>query len=415
MKVVFYFGWSFAETGGTQRAVLAIGSDLVAKGHSVTILSDCREIAEPFYPYDRAVKIWHYLEETGETVSLENRHKVSAVDDAQKRKKSGSRQLQRVLPAYRRHRWQRRIRGRLPALQQALEQENPDVCIVFTPEYASLVANACPQRSFPLILSFRNVPEYQFDEAAGFPKDPVAGANFKDNIGNADAFSVLIPEFSRFLSAHQSKPICFIPNGVQLPSDPARPETSQQIVFTSRFDSAKRPKWLLEAFAKIAHKYPQWTLHMYGSGSNSEQAKNICAALGLSQQVKLHGPHRDLSEAYYKASIFCLPSRYEGFSNSLAEAMSHGLACVAVDDCISNRALLKEGVGMLSKAGEGSEGLASALDTLMANDDLRGAMGARARSQISQFTPQRVADGWDGFLKSVVADYHQMHAGIKAS
>lgn len=63
MKVLFYFGWSFAETGGTQRAVLAIGSGLIAKGHSVTILNDSLEIATPFYPYDPALEIRYMCED----------------------------------------------------------------------------------------------------------------------------------------------------------------------------------------------------------------------------------------------------------------------------------------------------------------------------------------------------------------
>lgn len=128
---------------------------------------------------------------------------------------------------------------------------------------------------------------------------------------------------------------------------------------------------------------------------------------GCSQPDKASCAQPDLTEAYQNAEIFCIPSHFEGFSNSLAEAMSYQLACVAVDDCISNSALLKDGAGYLTRVEDGAAGLAEALDTLMGNPELRKQLGTAARQKISAFTPERVTDEWDSFLKSVKSDYKQ--------
>lgn len=292
-------------------------------------------------------------------------------------------------------------------MKQAIAQEKPDVCIVFTPDYASLVASALSDRKFPVILAFRHVPHFLFDEAVGIPDNPVARMNFLDNFRYADAFSILIPEFASFLSKHNDKPVCYIPNGVRLPELPASASEQRKILFASRFATAKRPQWLMEAFAKVAEMYPDWSLHMYGSGTDSKEAVNLCKSLGAPNQIKLHGAQPDLTEAYQNAEIFCIPSHFEGFSNSLAEAMSYQLTCVAVDDCISNSALLKDGAGYLTRVEDGAAGLAEALDTLMGNPELRKQLGTAARQKISAFTPERVTDEWNGFLRSVTSDYKQ--------
>ncbi|WP_128647397.1 glycosyltransferase [Pseudovibrio denitrificans] len=246
-----------------------------------------------------------------------------------------------------------------------------------------------------------------FDETVGFYEDPVARLNYREQISCADAYSVLLPEFSNYLPKHAAKPISYIPNGIHLPSSLEGDKHKKRILFTSRFDTAKRPQWLINAFAKVAEKYPDWSLHMYGSGTDSEEAVELCQSLGVPNQIKLHGAQPDLTEAYQNAEIFCIPSHFEGFSNSLAEAMSYQLACVAVDDCISNSALLKDGAGYLTRVEDGAAGLAEALDTLMGNPELRKQLGTAARQKISAFTPERVTDEWDSFLKSVKSDYKQ--------
>lgn len=410
MKILFFFGWSFAETGGTQRAVLSIGSGLTELGHTVTILSDHPCVAEPFYPFDPAIKIRHLFSASGEEQATFSKVNYESQQIAQRRKRSFSRLLQIYSRSYREKRWHRRIRQRLPALRAVLEDESPDVCIAFTPDYVSILRHAVPDRHYPIVLALRNAPSYFFDEAAGIPEDPIAKQNFADHMADADGYTVLIPAYLDAIKQFSYKPQVVIPNSIQVCEAHERTKKRKSIVFTSRFDTQKRPEWLMHAFARIAEKHPDWTLDMFGSGTDGTAAHQLVASLGLTNRIRLHGPVADLREAYETALVFCLPSSREGFSNSLAEAMGHALACVAIDDCVSNAHLLAGDAGLLSPALQGWEGLAETLDSLLSDPELQLRLGEAARRRIQSYTPKKVAFQWQTFLQHVKRDYEKSSA-----
>lgn len=407
MKILFFFGWSFAETGGTQRAVLAIGSGLTELGHAVTVLSDHACVAEPFYPYNSELKIQHLHHVYDGDLSTFSKSNYNTQENEPRRKRSVSRILQLYSRFYRKKRWHRRIRQRLPALREVLEKEKPDVCIAFTPDYLSILRHAMPDRGFPVVLALRNAPEYFSDAAAGNPENLIAKRNFADHLAEADGYTVLIPAYLDAIKGFSNKPQAVIPNGIRVSGASEQASKGKSIVYTSRFDTQKRPEWLMLAFAQIADKYPDWVLDMYGSGTDGAAAHRLVASLGLEDRIRLHGPVSDLRNAYQNAAIFCLPSSREGFSNSLAEAMGHSLACVAIDDCVSNVHLLANDAGLLSSAHLGWEGLAETLDCLLSDPDLQRRLGEAAHRRIQGYTPEKVAFQWHTFLQQVKRVYEK--------
>jgi glycosyltransferase involved in cell wall biosynthesis len=80
------------------------------------------------------------------------------------------------------------------------------------------------------------------------------------------------------------------------------------------------------------------------------------------------------------ADVFLLPSRAEGLSNALLEAMACGLACVATP-ASGSAGLLADGRGLLIPAGA-TELWADALRRLAADADLRGRLGEEARAHV---------------------------------
>jgi glycosyltransferase involved in cell wall biosynthesis len=94
------------------------------------------------------------------------------------------------------------------------------------------------------------------------------------------------------------------------------------------------------------------------------------------------------------SDIFVLPSRQEGTSNALLEAMSQSLPVVVADDVLGgNRGVVKDQQdGYIIKLGD-SETFIKTLCKLLEDEGLRKEMGRRARKKIEEkFSIESVAD-----------------------
>ncbi|MGM5485234.1 MAG: glycosyltransferase [Nanobdellota archaeon] len=104
------------------------------------------------------------------------------------------------------------------------------------------------------------------------------------------------------------------------------------IVSTSRFHEQKKIDSLVEA----ASKMPGYKFLLVGDGKSREELEEKA-----SSNVIFLGERKDIVDVLASSDVFVLPSRKEGMSNSLLEAMSAGLVCV-VSDIPQNRAVLGE-------------------------------------------------------------------------
>jgi glycosyltransferase involved in cell wall biosynthesis len=96
------------------------------------------------------------------------------------------------------------------------------------------------------------------------------------------------------------------------------------------------------------------------------------------------------------AAAFCLPSLYEGFGLTAAEAMACGAAVV-----VSDRGALPEVVGQAGVVcPPTARALADALGALLADEPRRSALGRAAAARASQLTWQRTAAGWLAVLRA---------------
>jgi len=105
--------------------------------------------------------------------------------------------------------------------------------------------------------------------------------------------------------------------------------------------------------------------------------------------VELWGWQNDMPSILAQADIFCLPSYREGIPNALLEACAAGLPIVTTDvpGC---RDVVTNGVNGLLVPVKSSDGLASALETLIADQELRRTMGIAAREIAIQFNTKKV-------------------------
>jgi glycosyltransferase involved in cell wall biosynthesis len=179
--------------------------------------------------------------------------------------------------------------------------------------------------------------------------------------------------------------------------------TSKRVIAAGRFVSQKGFDMLLDSWKIVSEKHPDWTLTVYGSGEKSPYYKQI-KKNGIEKSCTLHDAVLDLNDKFTESSIFAFSSRFEGFGMVITEAMSCGLPAVAFAcPCGPKDIITNDLDGILVKP-QDIKALADKICYLIENEDIRKAMGERARERSKQFTIEILAKEWDTLFRSLLAD-----------
>lgn len=194
----------------------------------------------------------------------------------------------------------------------------------------------------------------------------------------------------------------FMPNPLPfIPAGPS-PRTERAVISIGRLHDHKGIDMLLDAWAEVAPRHPDWTLRIYGSGEDEEMLRKQCGALGLDDSVDWMGSTSDVPGALRGGSVFVQSSRGEGFPLALLEAMATAVPCVAFDCAPGVHEIVRDGEdGLLAAPGNTGE-LARKLDSLMSDKQLRDRMGDTARVNIQRYTTDEIVRRWEelfGFLE----------------
>jgi glycosyltransferase involved in cell wall biosynthesis len=126
--------------------------------------------------------------------------------------------------------------------------------------------------------------------------------------------------------------IVHIPNGVLLPRD-GKVDYAQvkQVITTARLSKEKGIDILLKAWVNVLREEKGAKLIIVGDGPLSEELKRLSQSLQISEFVEFTGMAQNVDKYLRDADLFVLPSRTEGLSNALLEAMSFGIPCIATN------------------------------------------------------------------------------------
>jgi glycosyltransferase involved in cell wall biosynthesis len=167
------------------------------------------------------------------------------------------------------------------------------------------------------------------------------------------------------------------------------------VVAAGRLTRQKGFDLLIDAYAQVAHRYPDWQLHIYGAGEERGRLLAQILRLGLERQVRLMGYSANLSEQMSQAALYVMSSRVEGFPMVLLEAMAVGLPVVSFDCPNGPADLVRQGTnGVLVRAGDVG-GLADALCAVMADTGRRERMGEAARATAREYDIGRISHRWE--------------------
>ncbi len=167
------------------------------------------------------------------------------------------------------------------------------------------------------------------------------------------------------------------------------------LLAVGRLTAQKGFDLLLHAFANIAEVLPNWDLVIVGEGLQREELEIQIQRLGLCERVVLPGRIASMSECYTAADIYVMSSRFEGFPNTLAEAMAYGLPAVSFDCPTGPRDIIRNEVDGLLVPYMDVTALAQALARLMRDEGLRAKMAQRAVDARERFAMDRIAGMWE--------------------
>jgi len=144
---------------------------------------------------------------------------------------------------------------------------------------------------------------------------------------------------------------------------------------------------------------PNITYIICGQGPLEEKLKDLIKELDLSSQVKLLGYRSDIPEILKASDLFVFPSRREGLSVSLMEAMMSGLPIVC-SKIRGNTDLVEEGKGGYLVTPNDIEGFASAIETMVNNNERAKRFVKYNTIRIVEFSDEKVLERMARIYKS---------------
>lgn len=222
---------------------------------------------------------------------------------------------------------------------------------------------------------------------------------------------MLTPEGLQWL--HQCIPKAngaVIPNPIPFPLPGSKPKLFPDaysgkgrslILAIGRLDDGKQFDHLLDAFARLFLRHPEWDLVILGEGPERAALEREVLRLELVGRAFLPGHAGNVGDWYERADLFVLTSRYEGFGNTLAEAMSYGCAAVSYDCDAGPRNIVNDGVdGLLISPVGDVPALSRALDRLMYDEPERKRLATNAIAVRDRFSIVRILALWDDLFES---------------
>jgi glycosyltransferase involved in cell wall biosynthesis len=179
------------------------------------------------------------------------------------------------------------------------------------------------------------------------------------------------------------------------------------VVYTGHLRALKGIDRLVDAFGRLVTEGPPdrgaAVLLLVGGGNapdaNEGELRAQVSAAGLDRSILFTGVVEDIVRFLWAADVFVLPSRREGLSNSLIEAMACGLACVAGPEAGGDQ-VLGDGAGIVPDSNESAD-LYDALCRIERDAALRARLGAAARQRAEQMSIERVAESYDTVLRQM--------------
>jgi GalNAc-alpha-(1->4)-GalNAc-alpha-(1->3)-diNAcBac-PP-undecaprenol alpha-1,4-N-acetyl-D-galactosaminyltransferase len=362
VRPVAVYYHNLSQSGGAERMACALASELSCRGRTVHLVSWNTKGMNPFYTLTPSVSFSPLGTNKG---------------------------------------WFGKIRKTL-RLWRYLRDNRIHTLIGFVMSGDKSVYFAAKMAGIKIIVAERNAPVMY-----ALRQNRLERALIMRMLGAANRITVQFSDYVKGYPDALHSRIRVIQNPVQQSTHVARPAEARKGRFTllalNRLDDfQKQVICLVEAFAEIAGEFPNWDLKIVGDGPDRELVAQKIIALGMEDRIILIPEQRSVHNSFQLAHLFVIPSRWEGFPNALAEAMSYGLPPIGFEACSGVSNLIIDGdSGWLVPGNGDSSLLAQTLGRAMESGLERERRGRSAREMMKQFDPAAQYDLWESLLDEI--------------
>jgi glycosyltransferase involved in cell wall biosynthesis len=363
--------------GGAERVCVNLANAWAASGRDVTLLTLSQKTIAPAYAIDSRVR----RRDIGRTGAYPNELNVDSITPMLRGLHGiACLEIIREMPL-------------LARLRYAILASNPDVVVAHLDYTNVLVLAAMHETGVPVVACEQTdtrqftLGSWQYTREALYRR--------------ANAVVATRPAIAEWLEQRGARTYA-IPNALHAPPSIHIERTGERrrLVTLARLSPEKRVDLIVRAFASIADDFPDWDLDIYGEGPLREDLARLIDELAP-VRIRLRGFTNTPYEILGGADLFVSASWIEGFANAIWEALACGVPVVAVECAGAVRSLVREGIDGLIVDDDSPEALASALASLMGDDERRKAFAGRAGEVLSRFPMELALKKWDALFADV--------------
>jgi glycosyltransferase involved in cell wall biosynthesis len=375
------------DAGGLAKVTSSFANEMIARGHSIGIVHSDEEKNDFFYTTDCQVQLYNVRNINGHILKYPAFYKIER-EFARLFSKKKAREVNETFEK----------KYLVNNLKNIIKNFEPDVIVSFQLSTSKLLLFDLNVK-IPIITMIHGHPGDIFFD---YPDLDVKA------LAKSDICQVLLPSFkSVIIEKIPQANIVVIGNVVPQNIESSNLEKEKKvykIIQVGRLGkNVKRQHLLIEAFAKVSAKHPNWIIEFWGAEGKRAYTNFLNVLIkkyGLEKKVFFRGTTSNVFSVLSEGDIFAFPSAFEGFGLALAEAMSVGLPVIGYRSCSAVNELILDGENGFLCA-DGISDLADKLDMLMSDKNLRIRFGKNGKISMQQYEPKLIWDKWESLLKDV--------------
>lgn len=240
----------------------------------------------------------------------------------------------------------------------------------------------------------------------------ITSASMRYVYKHSDVYLVLseshVDLFKRFTRINNPQKLMVQTNPVTIDTSAfqyAQSDKQNEIIYVGRIDyNQKRVYRVIDTWALLEDKFPDWQLTVIGDGTERENVEQQAKSLNL-KHVNFEG-FQNPEPFYKRASLLLLTSEYEGFPLVLAESMGYGVVPIVYESYSAVRDIISDGINGIivpyNSNGYDARLAAHIISGIITDNNKRNSLAMAAIDKSKSYNIENVYSSWENTFKRMI-------------